>query len=174
MESKSDIAVKKGLKPLADLIWDQKGLKEPLESLARVYVKEGSDFKSVDDVLGGMRHILIGKILNDQALWQGLRNLCSQMCMTKLDDILLQEFLIKKVIHTLNPVIRFQLEMALSDAYHFVIKAVLAKEAAHRVEHQKKTKPTPPVAKKPKTIQNYKKREVFGTLADQFAQIIKK
>lgn len=173
MESKSDIAVKKGLKPLADLIWDQKGFKEPLEALARAYVKEGSDFKSVDDVLSGMRHILIGKILNDQSLWQGLKNLCSQMRMTKLDDILLQEFLIKKVIRTLDPVIRFQLETAISDAYHFVIKSVLMKESTHREEYQKKTKPIPPVAKKQKTLQN-KKREVFGTLADQFSQLLKK
>lgn len=174
MESKSEIAIKKGLKPLADLVWDQQSLKEPLEALARAYVKEGGDFKSVDDVLSGMRHILIGKILNDQALWQGLKNLCSQMRMTKLDDILLQEFLIKKVIRTLDPVICFQLETAISDAYHFVIKSVLMKEATHRKEYQKKIKPIPPVAKKPKALQNHKKREVFGTLADQFSQFIKK
>lgn len=66
--SKGQIASKKGLDPLADLVMLQKEEKTPLEILAEEYVGKDSSIASVEDVIQGVKEIIAERISYDDTV----------------------------------------------------------------------------------------------------------
>ncbi len=64
--SRGRLAVKKGLKPLADIIDDQEIEEGSVEELAEEYVGNDSTLKSVKDVIEGVKDILIERYAYDE------------------------------------------------------------------------------------------------------------
>lgn len=71
--TKATIAKEKGLEPLADAIWEQKGRKPDL--LAAEFVDPQKGIESVDDALAGARDIMAEKISEDQSARVKMRRL---------------------------------------------------------------------------------------------------
>jgi len=66
--SRGRLAVKKGLKPLADIINDQEIEEGSVEELAEEYVGKDSTLKSVEDVIEGVKDILIERYAYDETV----------------------------------------------------------------------------------------------------------
>jgi uncharacterized protein len=66
--SKAQMALKKGLKPLADIIEEQGEENESVETLAQPYVGKHESLKSVDDVVGGVKDILAERFAYDETV----------------------------------------------------------------------------------------------------------
>lgn len=73
-QGKAINAIKAGLRPLADLIWEQKPLGGPLEALAEGYLNPHNGLTTTQQVLEGVRAILVEKIAEDPATRKALRD----------------------------------------------------------------------------------------------------
>ena len=71
-QTRATIAESKGLKPLAEVIWEQKD-KTPLADLATPYINEEKKVKTVDDALNGASDIIAEWISDDAELRKNLR-----------------------------------------------------------------------------------------------------
>lgn len=71
-QTRATIAESKGLKPLAEVIWEQKD-KTPLADLATPYINEEKKVKTVDDALNGASDIIAEWISDDAELRKSLR-----------------------------------------------------------------------------------------------------
>lgn len=71
-QTRATIAESKGLKPLAEVIWEQKD-KTPLPDLATPYINEEKKVKTVDDALNGASDIIAEWISDDAELRKNLR-----------------------------------------------------------------------------------------------------
>ena len=71
-QTRATIAESKGLKPLAEVIWEQKD-KTPLVDLATPYINEEKKVKTVDDALNGASDIIAEWISDDAELRKNLR-----------------------------------------------------------------------------------------------------
>lgn len=71
-QTRAIIAESKGLKPLAEVIWEQKD-KTPLADLATPYINEEKKVKTVDDALNGASDIIAEWISDDAELRKNLR-----------------------------------------------------------------------------------------------------
>ncbi len=71
--TKATIAKEKGLEPLADLIFEQKGLNPASE--AEAFIDTEKDVASIDDALQGARDIIAEKINEDENIRKLLRDL---------------------------------------------------------------------------------------------------
>ncbi len=66
--SRGQQAIKKGLGPLADLIDDQETEEGSVEELAQEYVGKDNSLKTVEDVLEGVKDILIERYAHDETV----------------------------------------------------------------------------------------------------------
>jgi len=66
-------AIDNGLKPLADRLWTQEALTEPLEAMAKNYFNGARSINTTEQVLDGVRAILAERIAADTALRRRLR-----------------------------------------------------------------------------------------------------
>lgn len=66
--SKGQVAQKKGIGPLADLILLQKEEVEPVEVLAEAYIEKDPSFKSADDVIAGVKDIIAERVAYDETV----------------------------------------------------------------------------------------------------------
>jgi hypothetical protein len=231
---KADAAIKNGLKPLADLIWQQKSTDKSLEALANEYLTQDDHLSSANKVLDGMRSILIARILTDDALSIDLakqyyrygvyrghqvvadENLKAEyknlslfalpigqiepslfdtiqnavrdkqvFAFLSVDDLLLVNWLMERLIHTDDTAIRFQLGSIVADVYFGDLKDVSQRRAwqqlkqkmilgyktprkpVHKAKPAKFTKPhkTSKPARKP--------QKKLGTLGDKFSELFK-
>lgn len=119
-----------------------------------------------------------------------------QACLKKLliisfeiDEELVLNHLVREVVTTKDPVVRFQMEMAIADCYHQKLKPLMEqdifyglKKRATAVEVDREPrKATVPKTQKSTLRQNNRDRPtrvrsekpIFGTLADQFKNILK-
>ncbi len=71
-QTRATIAESKGLKPLAEIIWEQKD-KTPLADLAVPYINEEKKVNTVDDALNGASDIIAEWISDDAELRKNLR-----------------------------------------------------------------------------------------------------
>ncbi len=71
--SRAQQAIKKGLKPLADLIDEQEVEEGSIEEAAEEYVGKDSSLKSVDDVIAGVKEILIERYAYDETVRSMMR-----------------------------------------------------------------------------------------------------
>lgn len=71
-QTRATIAESKGLKPLAEVIWEQKD-KTPLADLATPYINEEKKVKTIDDALNGASDIIAEWISDDAELRKNLR-----------------------------------------------------------------------------------------------------
>lgn len=71
-QTRATIAESKGLKPLAEVIWEQKD-KTPLADLAVPYINEEKKVNTVDDALNGASDIIAEWISDDAELRKNLR-----------------------------------------------------------------------------------------------------
>ena len=71
-QTRATIAESKGLKPLAEVIWEQKD-KTPLADLATPYINEEKKVKTVDDALNGASDIIAEWISDDAEFRKNLR-----------------------------------------------------------------------------------------------------
>lgn len=71
-QTRATIAESKGLKPLAEVIWEQKD-RTPLADLATPYINEEKKVKTVDDALNGASDIIAEWISDDAELRKNLR-----------------------------------------------------------------------------------------------------
>lgn len=71
--TRATIAKEKGLEPLADIIWEQKTKISPNE-LAKLYIDEEKDIKTVEDAIAGAMDILAEKISDDAQIRKILRD----------------------------------------------------------------------------------------------------
>lgn len=74
-QSKAQIAIQHGLKPLAQFIMEQKPLVQPLESMATDYTSHVPEFNTVPQVLDGVRAIVCEWIAEDHEIKKTLRDM---------------------------------------------------------------------------------------------------
>lgn len=73
-QTKAAKAIEKGLKPLADLIFNQQQTKSEIKELAREYLNPEKELETTADVLSGAEDIIAGDISDDADLRKKLRN----------------------------------------------------------------------------------------------------
>ena len=76
-QTRATIAESKGLKPLAEVIWEQKD-KTPLADLAMPYINEEKKVNTVEDALNGASDIIAEWISDDAELRKNLREFISK------------------------------------------------------------------------------------------------
>jgi len=74
-QGKSINAIKKGLLPLADLLWQQEPLSKPLEALAADYLNTDQEITTPEQALEGARSILTERIAETAYIRKELRKL---------------------------------------------------------------------------------------------------
>lgn len=73
--TKATIAREKGLEPLAAYLWAQQAPAEPLEIFAATFINAELGVTTIEEALGGARHIIAEWISEDAALRKALRQL---------------------------------------------------------------------------------------------------
>jgi len=74
--SRAQLALKKGLQPLAESVARQEEENTPVEELAKEYVGKDSSLKSVEDVLEGVKDILAERFAYDETVRAMAREFC--------------------------------------------------------------------------------------------------
>ncbi len=73
-QTKAAKAIEKGLKPLAELIFNQKKTESEINNVARDFIDPEKELETVDDVLTGAEDIIAGDISDDADLRKKLRD----------------------------------------------------------------------------------------------------
>ena len=73
-QTKAAKAIEKGLKPLAELIFNQKKTESEINNMARDFIDPEKELESVDHVLNGAEDIIAGDISDDADLRKKLRD----------------------------------------------------------------------------------------------------
>lgn len=73
--TRATIAKEKGLELVAEILWSQQPLAQPVEELAAAYIDEQKEVHSVEEVLQGAMDILAEKVAEEAALRKQIREL---------------------------------------------------------------------------------------------------